>query len=123
MAGMMLLFLVLENIQRLPVASGSAGVFKRASRRIFLNQFTGGTEFDNIYFLRFHAIFFLIFHAIFLSVICSIALEWRNAHADETGEAGPRYRVRHVWGDGAHSDAHGGMLLPEVLRWIWGTSP
>jgi len=51
------------------------------------------------------------------------ALEWRNAHADEAGEAGPRYRVRHVWGDGAHSDAHGGMLLPEVLRWIWRTSP
>lgn len=47
------------------------------------------------------------------------ALEWRNAHADEAGEAGPRYQVRHVWGDGAHSDAHGGMLLPEVLRWIW----
>jgi len=51
------------------------------------------------------------------------ALEWRNAHADEAGEAGPRYVVRHEWGDGAHSDAHGGMLLPEVLRWIWGTSP
>lgn len=48
------------------------------------------------------------------------ALDWRNAHADEAGEAGPRYRVRHVWGDGAHSDAHGGMLLPEVLRWVWG---
>jgi hypothetical protein len=27
--------------------------------------------------------------------------------------------VRHVWGDGAHSDAHGGMLLPDVLRWIF----
>jgi enterochelin esterase family protein len=48
------------------------------------------------------------------------ALNWANAHADETGDTGPRYTVRHVWGDGAHSDAHGGMLLPEVLRWIWG---
>ena len=48
------------------------------------------------------------------------ALNWANRHADETGETGPRYTVRHVWGDGAHSDAHGGMLLPEVLRWIWG---
>jgi len=48
------------------------------------------------------------------------ALEWANAHADEAGDAGPRYAVRHEWGDGAHSDAHGGMLLPEVLRWIWG---
>jgi hypothetical protein len=75
----MLIFLVLENIQRLPPSSRRAGVFTRASWRIFLNQLTGGTKLDNIYFLRFHAIFFLIFHAIFLSVICSIALEWRNA--------------------------------------------
>jgi hypothetical protein len=48
------------------------------------------------------------------------ALNWANRHADETGDSGPRYTVRHVWGDGAHSDAHGGMLLPDVLRWIWG---
>ena len=48
------------------------------------------------------------------------ALEWANRHADEAGDAGPRYVVRHEWGDGTHSDAHGGMLLPEVLRWIWG---
>ena len=48
------------------------------------------------------------------------ALAWRNAHADEAGDAGPRYEVRHEWGDGAHSDAHGGMLLPGVLRWLWG---
>jgi enterochelin esterase family protein len=48
------------------------------------------------------------------------ALAWANAHADEAGDRGPRYVVRHEWGDGAHSDAHGGMLLPEVLRWIWG---
>jgi len=48
------------------------------------------------------------------------ALEWANRHADETGAAGPRYQLRHVWGDGAHSDAHGGMLLPQVLRWLWG---
>lgn len=47
------------------------------------------------------------------------ALEWANAHADAAGDAGPRYVVRHEWGDGAHSDAHGGMLLPEVLRWLW----
>ena len=46
------------------------------------------------------------------------ALNWANRHADETGDTGPRYTVRHVWGDGAHSDAHGGMLLPDVLRWI-----
>jgi hypothetical protein len=50
------------------------------------------------------------------------ALNWANKRADETGDTGPRYTVRHEWGDGAHSDAHGGMLLPEVLRWIWGES-
>jgi hypothetical protein len=48
------------------------------------------------------------------------ALLWANKHADETGDTGPRYTVRHEWGDGAHSDAHGGMLLPDVLRWLWG---
>ena len=47
------------------------------------------------------------------------ALNWANAHADETGDTGPRYTVRHEWGDGAHSDAHGGMLLPQVLRWMF----
>ena len=48
------------------------------------------------------------------------SLRWLfQDRADETGETGPRYTVRHVWGDGAHSDAHGGMLLPQVLRWIW----
>ena len=48
------------------------------------------------------------------------ALTWANAHADRLGDTGPRYTVRHEWGDGAHSDAHGGAILPEVLRWIWG---
>jgi hypothetical protein len=47
------------------------------------------------------------------------ALNWANAHADATHDAGPRYDINHVWGDGAHSDAHGGSLLPEMLRWIW----
>ena len=47
------------------------------------------------------------------------ALNWANAHADETDDTGPRYTVRHEWGDGAHSDAHGGMLLPQVLRWMF----
>jgi enterochelin esterase family protein len=47
------------------------------------------------------------------------ALNWANGHADATKENGPRYDVAHVWGEGAHSDAHGGAILPEVLRWIW----
>ena len=32
---------------------------------------------------------------------------------------GARYEVKHIWGDGAHSDQHGGSLMPEILRWIW----
>ncbi len=47
------------------------------------------------------------------------ALEWANANADRNNIAGPRYDINHVWGDGAHSDAHGGSLLPEILRWLW----
>lgn len=47
------------------------------------------------------------------------ALEWANATADARKTPGARYQVNHVWGDGAHSDAHGGSILPDVLRWIW----
>ena len=47
------------------------------------------------------------------------ALSWANANADKAGLAGPRYDVAHDWGEGAHSDAHGGAILPDVLRWIW----
>jgi hypothetical protein len=47
------------------------------------------------------------------------ALDWANAHADAIRDSGPRYDVAHIWGDGGHSDAHGGMLLPDILRWIW----
>jgi hypothetical protein len=47
------------------------------------------------------------------------ALEWANAEADRKQSAGPRYIIKHVWGDGPHSDQHGGALLPEILRWMW----
>ncbi|MEO5708012.1 MAG: alpha/beta hydrolase-fold protein [Alteraurantiacibacter sp.] len=47
------------------------------------------------------------------------AMDYANGAADLAGATGPRYRVEHVWGDGAHSDAHGGAMLPDVLRWIW----
>jgi enterochelin esterase-like enzyme len=47
------------------------------------------------------------------------ALMWANAEADRQKKPGPRYVVEHVWGDGAHSDQHGGSLLPEMLRWMW----
>lgn len=47
------------------------------------------------------------------------SFEWANANADKTGDKGARYDVKHVWGDGGHSDQHGGSLLPEILRWMW----
>ena len=47
------------------------------------------------------------------------ALLYANRAADTRKIAGARYEVRHEWGDGAHSDAHGGAILPDILRWIW----
>jgi enterochelin esterase family protein len=47
------------------------------------------------------------------------AFEYANAKADKDGTLGSRYEVNHQWGDGAHSDQHGGALLPEILKWIW----
>ena len=47
------------------------------------------------------------------------ALNWANVHADAVHDPGPRYDVAHAWGDGGHSDAHGGAILPDILRWIW----
>jgi enterochelin esterase family protein len=52
------------------------------------------------------------------------SLQWANANADASANPevknGPRYDVRHEWGDGAHSDVHGGWLLPGILRWMFG---
>jgi len=47
------------------------------------------------------------------------ALEFANANADRKKIEGPRYDLNHVWGDGAHSDDHGGALLPDILRWMY----
>jgi enterochelin esterase family protein len=47
------------------------------------------------------------------------ALQFANRAADEAKTPGPRYAIRHEWGDGGHADAHGGALLPDVLRWLW----
>jgi enterochelin esterase family protein len=47
------------------------------------------------------------------------ALTWANANADHRKDIGPRYRINHVWGDGAHADTHGGAILPDILRWMW----
>lgn len=51
------------------------------------------------------------------------SLEWANAHADADRRAGPRYDVNHRWTSGGHSDAEGGAILPDVLRWIWRDQP
>ena len=47
------------------------------------------------------------------------ALQWANANADERKTPGPRYDVKHVWGEGAHSGRHGGAIFPDVMRWLW----
>jgi len=47
------------------------------------------------------------------------ALTYANSAADQKKLPGPRYEVKYEWGDGAHSDAHGGALLPDILRWLW----
>lgn len=51
------------------------------------------------------------------------ALDWANAHAAAESHTGARYDVNHVWTEGAHSDADGGGILPDVLRWIWRDQP
>jgi hypothetical protein len=51
------------------------------------------------------------------------ALNYANRTADQRGQDGPRYQINHVWGEGAHSDNHGGAILPDILRWIWKDYP
>jgi len=47
------------------------------------------------------------------------SFEWANANADTWNLSPARYDLKYVWGDGSHSDQHGGALLPDILRWIW----
>jgi len=47
------------------------------------------------------------------------ALEWANANANDKKVLGPRYVVNHAWGEGNHSDQHGGSILPDILRWMF----
>lgn len=51
------------------------------------------------------------------------AFEFANANADRRNIEGPRYDVKHEWGDGNHSDLHGGTLLPDILRWMFRDYP
>jgi enterochelin esterase family protein len=47
------------------------------------------------------------------------ALEFANVNADRQKVEGPRYDIKYEWGDGNHSDTHGGALLPDILRWMF----
>ncbi len=47
------------------------------------------------------------------------SLEWANANADSKNIPGPRYDLNHVWGDGFHKEIHGGVLMPDMLRWTF----
>jgi len=29
------------------------------------------------------------------------------------------YDVNYAWGIGRHSSKHGGLMLPEMMRWLW----
>jgi enterochelin esterase family protein len=51
------------------------------------------------------------------------AFNYANRAADQRGLDGPPYKVNHVWGEGPHSDNHGGAILPDMLRWIWSDYP
>lgn len=33
------------------------------------------------------------------------------------------YDMKHVFGEGGHSDDHGGEIMPDILRWIWRDAP
>lgn len=51
------------------------------------------------------------------------AFEYANQAADQRHQPGPRYQINHVWGEGNHSDSHGGAILPDILRWLWKDYP
>jgi hypothetical protein len=50
------------------------------------------------------------------------SIAWANENADKWNLGPHRYELQYVWGDGGHSDQHGGVLLPDILRWMAGTS-
>ena len=47
------------------------------------------------------------------------ALNYANAKAEKNKAQGPRYDVKHVWGDGGHTGKHGGAIFPDTMRWLW----
>ncbi len=51
------------------------------------------------------------------------AFNYANRTADQRKLEGPRYQVKHLWGEGPHSDNHAGAILPDILRWIFQDHP
>lgn len=47
------------------------------------------------------------------------AFQWANTNADELNLNTPRYDINYRWGKDGHSDTHGGVLLPEIICWLW----
>ena len=74
--------------------------------KIFLQD--GSADLDNV-----HGSWFLANQQMLA------ALNFANTTADAKKLPGPRYEVKYEGGDGAHPDAHGGSLLPDILRWKW----
>ncbi|MBS1661233.1 MAG: SMP-30/gluconolactonase/LRE family protein [Bacteroidetes bacterium] len=44
---------------------------------------------------------------------------WKANETMERALVFAGYEVRHVWGEGQHSGAHGTALFPDVMRWLW----
>jgi enterochelin esterase-like enzyme len=57
-------------------------------------------------------------HLANLSMVSAFEYANRVARA-----ASPKYDVKYEWGDGNHSDLHGGTLLPDILRWMFRDYP
>jgi enterochelin esterase family protein len=51
--------------------------------------------------------------------ICAFTVAWQRPDAFRQVISIIGSYTSIVWGDGAHSDAHGGAILPDILRWLW----
>ena len=47
------------------------------------------------------------------------AFQWANTNADKLNINTTRYDIKYNWGTDGHSDTHGGVLLPEIITWLW----
>ena len=55
----------------------------------------------------------------FFEITSLILLEWANSNAIQRKDPGPRYEVKHTWGDGGHTGKHGGPIFSDIMRWMW----